>query len=217
MLNITKHVSTILLTTIAVTIGALAFASSAHAHTIYPGKCEIVWQNAPAGHKWEAKVRCLKFMKKHNQAHMCQRPRFAPATTTVKHERADGEQRRVLSWIMNEGHRRHLRRVAVLAAVVATTQEAEARELAGGDGTSVGPFQLISTHGSAADRQTVEFSGNWFYNGAVDVLRGHSGISAPDLAQAVERSAYPHAYAQWLGEARWTLKRFSGPCILYRR
>lgn len=131
---------------------------------------------------------------------------------TVKGRPIGTNQRKVLLWIINEGHRRHLPRVVIIAAIAATTQESGARELHHGTGTSLGPWQLISSHGTPAQRISVEFSGTWFFDGAMKVYRGQRSITAAALAQAVERSAYPSAYRAWVPEARRTIARINGPC-----
>lgn len=216
MHHVRKNLCSLLAIGGAAALAWLTAAPPAQAHVIRPSVCDRAWQQAPAGQKWERKARCLRILRKHRIDHACQPKRVVPRSVKVKGERADRGQRHVLGWILHEGRRRHLRRVAVLAAIVATTQEASARELRHGHGSSLGPFQLIDIHGSAAQRISVEFSGNWFYNGAVKVLRDQPSIGPAQLAQAVERSAYPSAYNQWLPEARRTLRAYQGLCNYYR-
>jgi len=190
-----------------------AFPADSNAHTIRPTKCDIVWHQAPPGHRWEAKQRCLAYVARHNCI-VHQRP--VPRTVRVKGARVNANQRHVIGWIVNEGQRRKLGSTFILAALVATTQEASAMELRHGHGTSLGPFQLIDKHGPAHLRITVEFSGNWFYNGAVKEWRRLGPMSAPALAQEVEESGYPGAYRQWLPESRRTLAAVLGTCRIAR-
>lgn len=185
--------------------------AQARGHVAKPVACESYWQAAPVGEKYQAKQRCLAAQRRHN----CithQRP--VPRIVRVKGERADRNQRHVIGWIVREGLRRDLSPTFVLAALVATTQEAGARELPYGDGTSVGPFQLIDDHGPEYLRITVEFSGNWFYNGATKEWRRLGPMSPPKLAQEVEESAHPYEYGQWLPESKRTLAAVLGPCRL---
>lgn len=193
---------------------AIAFSGKAEAHTLRPSVCTAQWHDAPPGHKWQVKQLCIAYVRKHNCiAH--QRP--VPRSVEVKGRRVDSGQRHVLGWLVNEAQRRRLPKKVLVSSIAATTQEASARELRHGHGSSLGPFQLISSHGTYAQRITVEFSGNWYFNGAVKVVRGNPGIAPAALAQAVERSAYPSAYAQWVPEARRTAASILGPCIYYVR
>lgn len=200
-----------------VVIGAailIVGAKAADAHQIHPSKCDVVWQQAPPGQKWKAKKKCLAFIEVHN---CTVHPKPWPRGITVKGVRVGTNQRHVLSHIVRESQRRKLRRVIVVAAVAATTQEASARELTYGHGTSLGPFQLIDIHGTAAERISVEFSFNWFANGAVKVVKRDPHISPAALAQAVERSAHPTAYRQWVPEARRTVRLLTRGCTLLRK
>lgn len=204
----------LLITAIEIAVFALAFAigaseADAHARPINPSACELVWKQSPPGHRWAAKQRCLAYVTAHNCTVI---PRFVPKHVTVKGVRVDSNQRHVLSWVVTEALRRHLSRTYALAAIQATTQEATAWELDHGEGTSVGPFQLTSDHGPRALRITVEYSGNWFYDGAGKVYR--RGMTPAQLAQAVERSGHPTAYSQHSSEARRSLRIILGPCRL---
>lgn len=193
---------------------ACAYApSKAEAHAMRPTVCNSIWRSAPPGSKWVYKKRCLKIVMRHN----CRlHPRAVPLSVRVKGARADGNQRHVIRWIVSEGIKRKLPYKIVLSAIAATTQEASARELRHGHGTSLGPFQLIDTHGPAHLRITVEFSGNWYFNGAVKELRRLPYLDAAGLAQEVEESAHPSAYRQWIPESRRTLAAVLGPCRLPR-
>jgi hypothetical protein len=161
-----------------------------------------VWEKAPVGRKWKSLVTCL--------GRHCAKPRPVPRTVTVKGKPVTANQRHVLGWIFNEGRKRKLPRTMILSAIATTTQESSATELGHGHGTSVGPFQLIDSHGSVAERQTIEFSGNWFYNGASKTW--HRGIDPVTLSHRVQRSAHPRATSQWIPEATSSLTKILGPC-----
>jgi len=144
-----------------------------------------------------------------------QLPRFCkthPPTLrsiTVKHRRATLHQRRMILRILRAARHHHAPRVIHIAAIAATTQEASARNLPYGHGSSVGLFQLIDLHGTIAWRLVPENSAGWFIRGALKIYRYNPRIDPASLAQAVERSAYPTAYQQWVTEARhtyWTVK-----------
>lgn len=200
-----------LLVALILAIISMLSARDANAHVLQPSICDAAWRAAPPGHKWQAKQRCLAIVANHN----CRlHPRPVPRSIEVKSRRADSGQRHVAGWLVSEALRRRLPRVVAEAALIGTTQEATARELRHGEGTSVGPFQLIDTHGSFEQRVTIEFSGNWFFNGAVKELRRLGPMSAPALAQEVEESGNPGAYQQWLPESRQTLVAILGSCRL---
>lgn len=174
-----------------------------------PADCQRIWESAAPGDRFPLKQACLRGIA---QRECRTKPRVVPRSVRVKGVRVDAGQRKVISWIVSEGLQRRSHRTIILAAIAATTQEATARELRHGEGTSVGPFQLTSYHGTRAQRITIEHSGNWFFNHAERAYR--PGIRPGDLAQAVERSGHPHAYHQWVPEARRTLRAVAGPCSI---
>lgn len=180
-----------------------------------PVACIHLWEKAPNGQKWKALKKCLD--------RYCAKPRVTPVSVTVKHvsirrtatrDRWSAKsQRKVIAWIVNEGRARKLPVVFIVSAIATTTQESSAREINHGHGTSIGPFQLIDEHvpeGQPDRRRTIEFSGNWFYNGAKKVYR--PGMDPVTLSHRVQRSAHPTAVARWMTEARRTLKLVMGPC-----
>lgn len=168
-----------------------------------PIACILAWYRARPGHKFEAMQKCIA-------AYCATKPRWTPAFVRVKGERVDRGQAHVLSWLVNEAVRRKLPRGVLVSAIATTTQEASAREIGYGHSSSVGPFQLIDIHGTAAQRQTIEYSGNWFYNGAMKVW--YAGIDPVFLSHKVQRSAHPTAVAQWIPEARRTFRYIMRPC-----
>lgn len=202
----------LVLLAICVAAAVLAARSEAHPAPSNPAVCDAIWRAQPPGKRFPAKQRCLAAQLRHDCRHI---PRFVPRSVRVKGARAGANQRHVLGWVVSEGVRRGLPRKVVLAAIVATTQESSATELRHGEGTSVGPFQLTDYHGSVAERITVEYSGNWFYNGAMKVH--WQAMTPPQIAQAVEKSGYPSAYAQWLPEAKRTLPAIAARCQILLR
>ncbi len=214
----------VLMCVLAAALALLAMPDKASSHTARAANCELVWQAAPAGDKWHQKQLCLVAVVHHN---CVKHWRLVPGAVTVKgvHLRPSGSaywrnQRHVIGWLVHEALRRKLPTKVAVAAIATTTQESSARELqhpTSFSGSSVGPFQLIDLHGSEAERRTIEFSGNWFYNGAIRSYRANPSQSAVELSDSVQRSSYPRAVAQWIPEAQRTLRIVLGPCVLPRR
>lgn len=213
----TRTATTILLlAALALTIWALATPGPAHAHTVRTADCYAAAKASgyPYGsYYWKATLnRCMRYAKRHNLAHTCAKPRPLIARATVKGQPADRAQRANLTRILNLGRKVGARYVTQVAIVAAATQESSARNIPYGHGTSVGILQLIDIHGSVAWRMVIENSAGWFFRGAAPIARANPSIAPGRLAQAVQRSAYPDAYHQWVPEARRTVRAFYGPC-----
>jgi hypothetical protein len=146
------------------------------------------------------------------QACLPNRPRpLVSPRTTVKHRRASIQQRRNITEALNIARKRGVplnHRLGLLAAI---TQESSANNLGHGHGTSVGILQLINIHGTVAWRMHLPNSVGWFLNGARKVdPRGR--LAPGTLAQAVQRSAHPTLYHQWVPEAKRTYKLYLAGC-----
>jgi hypothetical protein len=87
---------------------------------------------------------------------------------------------------------------AVTIALATALQESKLRNLDHGDADSVGLFQQRPSQGwgKAADLQRPTYAAARFYEVLVTV-RGWRTRPLTVVAQAVQRSAYPDAYAQW--------------------
>jgi hypothetical protein len=100
--------------------------------------------------------------------------------------------------ISGVGLQRGLSDHAVTIALAVSMQESKLRNLDYGDADSVGLFQQRPSQGwGPADKlQQPRFAAGRFYDVLVTV---HDWQTRPltDVAQAVQRSAYPDAYAQW--------------------
>lgn len=95
----------------------------------------------------------------------------------------------------------------IIVALMTAMQESTLRNLNYGTGTSVGLFQQIPDWGTYAQRMNPAESARMFFEG------GHAGeaglldifnrneMSYAEEAQAVQHSAYPGRYAQWLSAA----------------
>jgi Putative Flp pilus-assembly TadE/G-like len=91
--------------------------------------------------------------------------------------------------------------LARLALWEALIVESGVKNLTWGDGTSVGPLQLIAGWGSVAHRRDVPWviayflgHGYYGYGGAIAIARAHPDWSPGQVAQAVQGSGRPGAY-----------------------
>ncbi|WP_438361908.1 C40 family peptidase [Micromonospora sicca] len=87
-------------------------------------------------------------------------------------------------------------------ALATAMQESTLRNLPGGDRDSVGLFQQRPSQGwgSPAQLQDPRYAAGKFYN-ALLTVDGWQGMPLTDAAQAVQRSAFPGAYAKWENDA----------------
>jgi cell wall-associated NlpC family hydrolase len=92
---------------------------------------------------------------------------------------------------------------AARIAIAVALQESTLRNLTWGDRDSLGLFQQRAGWGSAADRMNPRTSATMFYTGGhggqpglIDI-DGWANLPLTAAAQAVQRSAFPNAYAQW--------------------
>lgn len=135
---------------------------------------------------------------------------FAPAPESAASVAGlDPEQVANARVIIDEGKRRGLPPYAWVVAIATARQESVLRNLPGGHGSSVGLFQLIQVHGTAAERQDPLFSTRWFYDG-LERVEGWQDMPVTVAAQRVQRSAHPNAYAQWEGLAREVVTALEG-------
>jgi hypothetical protein len=118
------------------------------------------------------------------------------------------EQRRVLNKILSVGQRRGATRKQLKAAVEMGLTESNLTNPAHGDGTSVGWRQEIDAYGSVQRRRNVRGAARRFFNEAKSADR--PGLTPGQLAQAVQRSAYPGRYDQRSAEADRLLRRTGG-------
>lgn len=108
----------------------------------------------------------------------------------------DGEQAGNVSVIWRVSHQRNMGSDNVVTAMIeAGITESTLRNLDHGAGSSVGLFQLIDSHGTKAQRMDPTFSCNWWLDQAAGIPNRDT-MPPGQLAQAVERSAYPDRYAK---------------------
>jgi hypothetical protein len=93
---------------------------------------------------------------------------------------------------INAGFDQHAAVIEVCAAITETNLLNDT----GGDGTSVGLFQMIDVLGTAAEREDVSYEVNWFLNTMSVRYPDDSWewAAVGDVDQGVERSAYPDRY-----------------------
>jgi hypothetical protein len=84
----------------------------------------------------------------------------------------------------------------LVVAVAAARQESTLRNLDHGDRDSVGLFQQRAGWGTVAERMNPEAAARKFY-AALERVPGWQAMTVAQAAQAVQRSAYPNAYARW--------------------
>lgn len=133
---------------------------------------------------------------------------FAPgAKLTVKGVQATSDQRSNLERVLAVGASLGAVRVVQLSAIVCVIQESDAKNLKGGDRDSVGLFQQRHSQGWPATR-IAEVDAKAYYDAAIANYKKTPSISAGALAQSVQSSAFPAAYAQWGGEAEKILALF---------
>jgi hypothetical protein len=100
--------------------------------------------------------------------------------------------------IASVGRDRGLPERAVVIALATAQQESRLRNLDYGDRDSLGLFQQrpSSGWGSDAEVQDPVYAANKFYDHLVEVPGWETG-RLTDVAQSVQRSAFPEAYQQW--------------------
>ncbi|MFE2140372.1 C40 family peptidase [Streptomyces sp. NPDC059456] len=90
-----------------------------------------------------------------------------------------------------------------VVALATAIQESRLRNLSGGDRDSLGLFQQRPSQGWGTPEQIRDpvYAATKFYKGLLEV-RGWEQMTITQAAQAVQRSGFPDAYAQWEPLAR---------------
>lgn len=115
----------------------------------------------------------------------------------------DAEQANNASLIYNVAASRGLPAQAAVIALATAWQESGMRNLKYGDRDSQGLFQQRPSQGWGTVAQVTDptYAAGKFYDALVKIPNWQT-MSVTDAAQAVQRSAYPGAYAKWEGTAR---------------
>ena len=100
---------------------------------------------------------------------------------------------------------------AATIAIATAIQESKLRNLKYGDRDSVGLFQQRPSQGWGTVDQILDpvYSSNKFYDALVKI-KGYEGMRITEIAQKVQRSAYPEAYADHEQEGRLLASTLSG-------
>lgn len=127
------------------------------------------------------------------------------STATVSHEQAQNA-----SLIAAIGVQRGLPARAVTIALATAIQESKLHNISYGDRDSVGLFQQRPSQGwgNADELQDPVFATNAFYDALVQ--HDFTSMEVTEAAQAVQRSAYPAAYAEHEREARVLASALTG-------
>jgi hypothetical protein len=115
--------------------------------------------------------------------------------------RLNPEQRKTARIFDREADRFGARPVLRLALFEAGLTEANLGNPAYGDGTSVGSLQEIDSYGSVARRLNRKLAARRFLREGQAILDSGFKGGAGQLAQAIQRSAFPDRYGQRRGEA----------------
>jgi hypothetical protein len=109
------------------------------------------------------------------------------------------------------GIRRGVPRRAVVVALATAWQESKLENLAGGDRDSIGLFQQRPSQnwGTPAQISDPRYAAGAFYAALLKV-RGWQEMRVTDAAQAVQRSAYPEAYEQWVDNSEVLASALTG-------
>ncbi|WP_132830859.1 DUF4226 domain-containing protein [Mycobacteroides abscessus] len=136
----------------------------------------------------------------------------------------DGRQTQVAKDIVAEGLRRGIPFKGLVIGVATALQESSLRELAnrsvpesmqiphdgvGKDHDSVGPFQQRQSWGATADLMNSRTSAGKFF-AALQKVAGWQNMSHAEAAQAVQRSAFPSAYAKHVAHADRIVRALTG-------
>jgi cell wall-associated NlpC family hydrolase len=115
----------------------------------------------------------------------------------------DDEQRQNAAVIVSTGRKLEVPNRGLVVALATALQESTLRNLSTGHLDSVGLFQQRNAWGSFGERTTPEISAALFYTGGragqpglLDI-KGWQTMPITAAAQAVQRSAFPFAYAKW--------------------
>src|SRR5690606_33719555 len=120
----------------------------------------------------------------------------------------NAEQLQNASTIMSVGSQLGASSRDLVIALMTAMQESMLRNINYGHLDSLGLFQQRSAWGSAADRTNPAKATRMFFKGGkagqpgLFDIKGRNKMSLSAAAQAVQRSAFPNAYAKWENEAR---------------
>jgi murein DD-endopeptidase MepM/ murein hydrolase activator NlpD len=118
-------------------------------------------------------------------------------------------QRHIAATIVQVGRRKGASRKEIVAALETARVESNFSNPAGGNGTSVGWRQETASSYPNANRRNVRAAARRFFSETA-AAGGGKGKTAGQLAQTVQRSAFPGRYDQHRGEALSLYKNLGG-------
>ncbi|GMA42408.1 C40 family peptidase [Mobilicoccus caccae] len=132
----------------------------------------------------------------------------APFVGTASKTKA--EARSVASTIIAVGQQRRIPPRGLVIAIATAMQESQLRNLDHGDRDSLGAFQQRPSQGwgSPAQLQNPTWAAGQFYDALLQVPDWQQ-MPLTQAAQAVQRSGFPDAYAQWEASARVIVQAYS--------
>jgi hypothetical protein len=100
---------------------------------------------------------------------------------------------------------------AATIAIATAIQESKLRNLTYGDRDSVGLFQQRPSQGWGTTKEILDpvYASNRFYDALVKI-KGYESMRITEIAQLVQKSAYPEAYAEHEQEGRLLASTLSG-------
>ncbi|HEY1135294.1 MAG TPA: hypothetical protein VGE77_12035 [Nocardioides sp.] len=121
------------------------------------------------------------------------------------------EQAENASLIVAIGVRRGLPARAATIALATAYQESKIENIAYGDRDSLGLFQQRPSQGWGTEEQIMDpyYATNAFYDG-LEAVEGYADLPVTEAAQAVQRSAFPDAYADHEDDARVLASALTG-------
>jgi hypothetical protein len=121
------------------------------------------------------------------------------------------EQAENASTIAAVAERRGLPARAISIAIATAFQESKLQNLEGGDRDSIGLFQQRPSQGWGSPQQLNDpyYAANAFYDALVEV-DGYEEMPITEAAQAVQRSAFPNAYADHEADGRAVASALAG-------
>lgn len=132
---------------------------------------------------------------------------------TVRGLTANLLQVRNTDQVLKVGARLGAPRAVMVAAVETINVESSATNLSGGDSDSVGIFQQRPSQGwgTIAQCRNIDYASNSFFERAINSYAAAPSQTPGQIAQSVQRSAYPDRYEQHREEAERTVSRWGAP------
>jgi hypothetical protein len=133
------------------------------------------------------------------------------ATALGKSVDFDPSQTAYAATITAVAEKRGLPARAATIAIATAIQESKLRNLTYGDRDSVGLFQQRPSQGWGTEKQILDpvYATNKFYDALVKI-DGYESMRITEIAQKVQKSAYPEAYADHEMEGRLLASTLSG-------